>query len=155
MAKPARLQTLRQPRFWSRTASCDFKELKDVLFSLKCSLDHLGKVAEDILARANSQQFGPSLKDNLDVMITACRLTLQELETAIVMYRDGEINVEPETEMESAMVQNRTVYDVDKDIDMGWEIVQLDHEEQSLHQYRGCIKAHCDAINLVLMSIVG
>ncbi len=137
-----------------KAASRDLKELEDVLFSLKCALDHLGEVAKDISAQANSAQAGSKFKGNLDRMIAACGSTLQELDTVTKSYRELGIDDEAKLIDEKAPGKRRTLEDVKKGIKVNWKKIRWDQEKQSLQQYREKLKSHCDAVNLILTSTI-
>ncbi|CAN9310368.1 unnamed protein product [Alternaria alternata] len=131
-----------------QAASRDLKELEEVLFSLKCALDHLGEVSNDVLARPGFRYGGSGFKEKLDVMINSCASTLQELDTVTKKYRDVE------SKANKGKTKLRTLEDVKKSIQVNWQRVRWDHEKQSLQQYREKLKSHTDAINLMLTSVV-
>ncbi|OAP62753.1 hypothetical protein AYL99_01980 [Fonsecaea erecta] len=74
-------------------ASRDLKELEDVLFGLRCALDHLRNVACDISkaasASASSDSYGREMQQALHQMIHNCSITLEDLHNATKKYRDG------------------------------------------------------------------
>lgn len=124
------------------------RELEEVLFSLKCALDHLGEVSNDVLARPGFRNGGSGFKEKLDVMINSCASTLQELDTVTKNYRDVE------SKANKGKTKLRILEDVKKSIQVNWQRVRWDHEKQSLQQYREKVKSHTDAINLILTSVV-
>jgi hypothetical protein len=130
------------------SASRDLKELEDVLFSLRCALDHLGDVAKDVLAKmeAHGGHRGPDVKENLDRIIASCGSTLQELDDVTQKYREIGIDERRRAKHDKrGMLQRITV---------NWKKVQWDREKQSLHQYREKLRSHADAINLILTSVI-
>ncbi|CAN9316016.1 unnamed protein product [Alternaria alternata] len=131
-----------------QAASRDLKELEEVLFSLKCALDHLGEVSNDVLARPGFRYGGSAFKEKLDVMVNSCASTVQELDTVTKKYRDVE------SKANKGKTKLRTLEDVKKSIQVNWQRVRWDHEKQSLQQYREKLKSHTDAINLMLTSVV-
>ncbi|KAI4919451.1 hypothetical protein J4E90_001585 [Alternaria incomplexa] len=131
-----------------KAASRDLKELEEVLFSLKCALDHLKQASSGVLARPGFQHGGSELKEKLDVMIGSCASTLQELDSVTKKYRDVEIQAN------KGKTKLRTLDDVKKSMKVNWQRVRWDREKQSLQQYREKLKSHTDAINLMLTSIV-
>lgn len=124
------------------------KELEEVLFSLKCALDHLAEVSNDVLARPGFRYGGSGFKEKLDVMVNSCACTLQELEAVTEKYRTVE------SQANKGKTKLRTLDDVKKSIRVNWQRVRWDHEKQSLQQYREKVKSHTDAINLILTSVV-
>ncbi|KAI4666145.1 uncharacterized protein J4E78_003613 [Alternaria triticimaculans] len=129
-----------------KSASRDLEELEEVLFSLKCALDHLKDVSNDVIARPGLQSRDAGFKEKLDVMIGSCASTLQELDTVTKKYR----LVEGEAGREKNNL--RTLEDVKKSIRVNWQRVRWDREKQSLQQYREKLRSHTDAINLILTS---
>ena len=124
------------------------KELEEVLFSLKCALDHLKEASSDVLARPGVQNGGSGLKEKLDVMIGSCASTLQELDQVTKKHRDVEIHAN------KGKTKLRTLDDVKRSIHVNWQRVRWDREKLSLQQYREKLKSHTDAINLMLTSII-
>ncbi|CAN9271246.1 unnamed protein product [Alternaria alternata] len=131
-----------------KAASRDLRELEEVLFSLKCALDHLGEVSNDVLARPGFRYGGSGFKEKLDVMIDSCASTLQELDEVTKKYRDVE------SQAIKGKPRLRTMEDMKKSIRVNWQRVRWDHEKQSLQQYREKLKSHTDAINLMLTSVI-
>ena len=72
-----------------RAAGKDLRELEDVLFGLRCALDHLAKATEDISATVSSRQNvnAIEMQRKLGAMIASCGATLQELESVTKKYR--------------------------------------------------------------------
>jgi hypothetical protein len=134
-----------------KAASKDLKELEDVLFSLKCSLDHLSQVSDDVLARSESRYGGSGFKEILDRMLNSCASTLQELDAVTKKYREAGIDAEVNGQ---AKKEKRTLDDVKRSLYINWKKVRWDHEKQSLQQYREKLKSHTDAINLILTSTI-
>lgn len=119
-----------------------------MLFSLKCALDHLAEVSNDVLARPGFRYGGSGFKETLDVMVNSCACTLKELEAVTEKYRIIE------SQANKGKTKLRTLDDVKKSIRVNWQRVRWDHEKQSLQQYREKVKSHTDAINLILTSVV-
>ncbi|USP76631.1 hypothetical protein yc1106_03905 [Curvularia clavata] len=136
-----------------KAASRDLKELEDVLFSLKCSLDHLGEVSKDVLAQPD-RHGGPMFKEKLDAMIRNCASTLHELESVTEKYRMIEGRAVEQATGNKEKTKSRTLDDVRKSIQVNWYRVRWDNEKQSLQQYREKLKSHTDAINLILTSAI-
>ncbi|KAH7558423.1 hypothetical protein J3E72DRAFT_24370 [Bipolaris maydis] len=136
-----------------KAASRDLKELEDVLFSLKCALDHLGEASKDLLARPD-RYGGAKFKEKLDAMINACASTLQELETTTEKYRSVESAAVENAAANKGKAKLRTLDDMKKSIQVNWHRVRWDYEKQSLQQYREKLKSHTDAINLILTSMI-
>ncbi|KAI4932415.1 hypothetical protein J4E85_002813 [Alternaria conjuncta] len=130
-----------------QAASRDLRELEEVLFSLRCALDHLKEVSHDVLTRSGLPD-GDELMEKLGMMISSCASTLQELDTMTKKYR----LVENEAGKEKTSL--RTLEDVKKSIRVNWQRVRWDREKQWLQQYREKLKSHTDAINLILTSVV-
>jgi hypothetical protein len=124
------------------------RELEEVLFSLKCALDHLGEVPNDVLARPGFRYGGSGFKEKPDVMIDSYASTLQELDEVTKKYRDVE------SQAIKGKPRLRTMEDMKKSIRVNWQRVRWDHEKQSLQQYREKLKSHTDAINLMLTSVI-
>jgi chromosome segregation ATPase len=123
------------------------QELEEVLFSLKCALDHLKEASKDVLERPGLRHGGSGFKEKLDVMINSCASTLQELDTVTKKYRDVE------GQANKGKTKLRTLEDVKKSLRVNWQRVRWDQEKQSLQQYREKLKSHTDAINLILTSM--
>ncbi|KAK2767455.1 hypothetical protein FQN54_003611 [Arachnomyces sp. PD_36] len=131
-------------------ASKDLKELEDVLFSLRCALDHLGKVAEEILPQAaqNPHDAGAlEMREKLNFMINSCADTLGELEKVTQMYREG-VLLSPGNGKSVAErgIRERTV---DR-FKVNWLKIRWDRERSSLSEYREKLQSHTDAINMIL-----
>ncbi|KAF2178127.1 hypothetical protein K469DRAFT_695763 [Zopfia rhizophila CBS 207.26] len=135
-----------------RNASRELKELEDVLFGLRCALDHLGEVAKDVLANPTNRPGGPDLKQNLNRMIESCGSTLQELALITKKYR--EMAITEDSESVAAPAKIRILEDFTKNLKVNWKKVRWDMEKQSLQQYRDKLRSHTDAINIILNSVL-
>ncbi|XP_014558716.1 hypothetical protein COCVIDRAFT_93769 [Bipolaris victoriae FI3] len=136
-----------------KAASRDLKELEDVLFSLKCALDHLGEASKDLLARPD-RHGGANFKEKLDAMMNACASTLKELEAMTEKYRSVESTAVENAAANKGKAKLRTLDDMKKSIQVNWYRVRWDREKLSLQQYREKLKSHTDAINLILTSMI-
>ncbi|KAI4658882.1 uncharacterized protein J4E79_006642 [Alternaria viburni] len=117
-----------------KAASRDLKELEEVLFSLKCALDHLRDVSTEVLERPGMRHGESGLKEKLDVMIGSCAATLQELDAVTKKYRV----IESQASKRKATMSS--LDDVKKSIRVNWQRVRWDREKQSLQQYREKLK---------------
>jgi hypothetical protein len=145
-----------------RAAARDLKELEDVLFSLRCALDHLGKAAKDISAAASNRQdaSGVDMRQKLDTMIVSCRTTLEELDSMTKKYREaaaqGESNaVDAAADLSAIGLstspnKKRSMPQVKQKLRENWMKMRWDVERNSLSEYRVKLQAHTDAINIVL-----
>lgn len=124
-----------------------------MLFSLKCSLEHLGEVSKDVLAQPD-RHGGPLFKEKLDAMIRSCASTLQELESATKKHRKIESKTVEQAAANQDKTKSRTLGDVKRSIQVNWHRLRWDYEKQSLQQYREKLKSHTDAINLILTSAI-
>lgn len=135
-----------------RGAGRDLKELEDVLFSLRCALDHLRTVAKDILVTAQNSGDNAlvDMRKKLDLMIDSCASTLQDLDTMTQKYRDG---TKP-TESGGNDNQSKKVLlaRLKQNININWMKVRWDRERYSLQYYRDKLRSHADAINIVMNS---
>ena len=145
-----------------RSASRDLKELEDVLFGLRCALDHLSKAAKDISASASNRQDTDAvdMRQKLDTMINSCGATLQELDTVTSKYREaanqGESDVVdltadlPATGLSTNSNKKRSISQFKQNARVNWMKIRWDVERNSLSEYRVKLQAHTDAINIVL-----
>ena len=133
------------------------KEFENALFSLRCALDHLGKQAEDIAAKAadNGGQHAANLRNNLDVMISSCGATLMELENILVKYADDvddadSVIQQPTVSTARMATKKLSLLQLKKTVKVNWLKVLWDLEGKTLMEYRQKLETHTDAINLVL-----
>lgn len=144
-----------------RSAARDLKELEDVLFGLRCALDHLSKAAKDISAAASNKQDvnAVDMRRKLDTMISSCGATLQELDTVTSKYREaanqGESDVVDHTaDLPATGPTNpnkkRSISQFKRNVRVNWMKIRWDVERHSLSEYRVKLQAHTDAINIVL-----
>jgi hypothetical protein len=145
-----------------RSADHDLKELEDVLFGLRCALDHLGRVASDISTTASNQDMLPSdVQEKLGLMISSCGSTLQELDSATQKYRDGVKSADKDAIDKDAprknLIQARGVARVaqlKRDLEINFTRVRWDMKRQSFQEYRNKLQSHVDAINTVLNTLL-
>jgi hypothetical protein len=150
-----------------RAAGKDLRELEDVLFGLRCALDHLAKATKDISATASSRQNVDAIemRRKLDAMIASCGATLQELESVTKKYREVADPAEsdvlhdrpaglPATAVSTNPKQKRSVARLKEDIRVNWRKIRWDVERYSLNEYREKLQAHTDAINIVLSTFL-
>lgn len=144
-----------------RSAARDLKELEDVLFGLRCALNHLSKAAKDISAAASNKQDvnAVDMRRKLDTMISSCGVTLQELDTVTSKYREaanqGESDVVDHTaDLPATGLTNpnkkRSISHFKRNVRVNWMKIRWDVERHSLSEYRVKLQAHTDAINIVL-----
>jgi hypothetical protein len=145
-----------------RSAARDLKELGDVLFGLRCALDHLGKAAKDISAIAANRQDATTIemRQKLDTMIDSCRVTLQELDSVTKRYREttdpGESDALDDIADSSAVGistntnEKHSLARFKKNVQVNWMKIRWDIERKSLSEYREKLQAHTDAMNIVL-----
>jgi uncharacterized damage-inducible protein DinB len=133
-----------------KDASRDLRELEDVLFSLRCALIHLGEAAEDVLDRTKEES--QALKTKLDKMMNACGATLKDLEAVTEKYRDVIVN-EAGREHDERLAK-RSFANLKRSAKVNWRKVRWGLEKQSLQQYREKLRAHADAINIILNSLI-
>jgi len=127
-----------------KAASRDLKELEDVLFSLRCALDHLKDVANELLARSDDRlrHGGAPFREKLDHILNSCGKTLQELDDMTKKYR--------EIVIEEPGSAKKGVHDR---LRVSWWKIRWDQERQSLQQYREKLRSHTDAISIILMAV--
>jgi hypothetical protein len=131
-------------------ASKDLKELGDVLFGLRCSLNHLGNVAEEIFSSATDDARGADARGNLDAMIRSCGDTLEELDKLTRKYRDA-AGI-PDGDENGACVGTGEGVKRSKmeRLKVNWRKIRWDAERHSLSEYRVKLQSHTDAINILL-----
>ena len=133
-----------------RAAGRDLKELEDVLFGLRCALDHLSKVANNILVTTENSGDNASvdMREKLNLMIGSCGSTLQDLDSVTQKYRDG---AKP---AESADIDNGSkkgsLARLKQNLCINWTKIRWDMERYSLQYYRDKLRSHADAINIVM-----
>ncbi|EOA92168.1 hypothetical protein ACJQWK_03452 [Exserohilum turcicum] len=135
-------------------ASRDLEELRDVLFSLNCSLAHLKDVSKNVLDQPGLQYGGPGFKDNLDLMISSCATTLQELESVTEKYLSSEKLATELAKPSKGKTKMHALENMKKSMHINWRRIRWDYEKHSLQQYREKLKSHTDAINLILTSAI-
>jgi hypothetical protein len=135
-------------------ASRDLEELGDVLFGLRCALNHLQNVVEDISRDSSATQDvrAIEMRDRLGQMIQGCASTLEDLDSATSKYRVGAvqddtslITVDEASASESAYrtrLRRRLAANMTK--------IRWDMDKSTFKAYRDKLQAHADAINLVL-----
>ena len=148
-----------------RSAAKDLKELGDVLFGLRCALDHLGKAAEDIRATASNPQYvdAVEVRYKLDSMVASCGATLQELDSVTKRYREAfkpaeseAVNGDEDTEVVTAVGastppnKQRSMARFKENVQVNWLKIRWSMERNSLGGYRTQLQSHVDSINMVL-----
>ena len=128
-----------------RGAGRDLKELEDVLFSLRCALDHLSNVANNILA--TTQNTG-DMQEKLNSMIDSCGSTLQDLDSMTQKYRDG--TKPTESEVNDNRRKKVFLARVKENCNINWMKIRWDMERYSIQYYRDKLRSHADAINIVM-----
>jgi uncharacterized membrane protein YccC len=90
-----------------RSAAKELQELGDVLFGLRCALDHLGNAAKDIsTATSNTQDASAvEIQQKLAAMVSSCRTTLQELDSATARYMEATKPADSEMLMDDVEVE--------------------------------------------------
>jgi len=133
-----------------RNASRDLKELEDVLFGLRCALDHLRHVANDIATATATSERGSTaieMRRKLDQMVQNCATTLEELDARTKKYRDGANQGEAEDgEVDVSQAGIR----LKRRLASNFIKVRWDMDKQALKEYRDKLQSHTDAINVVL-----
>jgi hypothetical protein len=147
-----------------RSAAKDLKELGDVLFGLRCALDHLGKAVEDIRATASNPQDANTVEiwHKLDSMVASCEATLQELDSVTKRYREAvkpaESEVVNDDDGEVGTVvgastppnKQRSMARFKENVQVNWLKIRWSMERNSLGEYRTKLQSHVDSINMVL-----
>ncbi|EFR05200.1 hypothetical protein MGYG_08214 [Nannizzia gypsea CBS 118893] len=137
-----------------KAASKDLKELSDVLFSLNCALDRLGKTATDISSRASKQPSvdGETANGKLGKVISTCAATLAELEEATRKYREAEANSQDggsQTSTSSSSLQRFRQRFKSQLNRISWDL-----NGESISAYRQKLQLHTDSINIILTTFV-
>jgi len=136
-----------------RNSGRDLKELQDVLFGLRCALDHLSQVANDILATTSGNNHaGVDMREQLNSMINSCGATLQDLDSVTQKYRVG---VKPtHNNPGNGPGQKRSFERFKQNLQINWIKIRWDIERGSLQEYRTKLQSHTDIINIVLSTFV-
>lgn len=136
-----------------RDASRELKELEDVLFGLRCALDHLRHVAKEISeaasATAASDSHGLEMQQSLDQMVQNCAMTLEDLDSATKKYREGTKESEDGVDAVHVNPGQRRMRLKSK-IQANVTKIRWDLSKDSLRSYRDKLQSHIDNINLVL-----
>ncbi len=145
------------------SAAKDLKELEDVLFGLRCALDHLSKAAKSISSTASDSQDANAVevRHKLDAMINSCGATLLELDSVTKKYREAvepaqDEVVDDDAEGASAVgastrpSKKRSLAQFKESVRVNWMKVRWDVERKSLGEYRAKLQSHTDAITIVL-----
>lgn len=134
-----------------RQASRDLTELGDVLFGLRCALDHLQHSIADIAQSSSAAHphnvRQEEMRERLDLMVKDCADTLEDLDNATLKYRDGADKgiltpSEQSTLPRTARLKRRIAANVMK--------IRWDLDKDSLKSYREKLQSHTDAMNLLL-----
>src|SRR5204863_7152378 len=125
-----------------RGAGRGLKELEDVICSLRCAVDHLGQVANDISATASKNHDSNSIemRQKLNLMIDSCASTLQELDSVTQKYRDGVRPAEGDVVGDDIVPLDRakksSVARVKRNLEINWIKIRWETERQTLSEYR-------------------
>ncbi|KIY04092.1 uncharacterized protein Z520_00784 [Fonsecaea multimorphosa CBS 102226] len=137
-----------------RNASRELKELEHVLFGLRCALDHLRHVAEDISKAASisgsSDSHGREMQQSLDQMIQNCAMTLEDLDNATKRYRDNAMIYDNERDSDSGRGVQKRRRQLRDAVTSNWAKIRWDMDKDSLKTYRDRLQSHVDNINMVL-----
>jgi hypothetical protein len=133
-----------------RGAGRDLKELEDVLFGLRCALDHLSKVANNILVTTQNTGDNASvdLREELNAMIDSCGSTLQDLDSMTQKYRDG--TKPAESDGNDNRPKKMFLAQLKQNCSINWMKIRWDMERYSIQYYRDKLRSHADAINIVM-----
>jgi hypothetical protein len=151
-----------------RAATKDLQELADVLFGLRCALDHLGNAAKDVSPTASEESQATNaieVQQKLHTMVLSCRATLQELDSVTKKYReaaeladtdvvDEDADFRLELEASSNPSKKRPIARFKEKARVNWMKIRWDMERNSLGEYRVKLQSHTDAINLVLTTFL-
>jgi hypothetical protein len=151
-----------------RAATKDLQELADVLFGLRCALDHLGNAAKDISTTGPEESQATNaieVQQKLNTMVISCRATLQDLDSVTKRYREAaeptnsDVGVEdadsrPDVEASSNPSKKRSIARFREKARVNWMKIRWDMERNSLSEYRVKLQSHTDAINLVLTTFL-
>jgi hypothetical protein len=150
-----------------RSATKDLQELADVLFGLRCALDHLGNASKDISATASDNHDAnmAEVQRKLNAMVASCLATLEELDSVTKKYRqavepvesdavDYEPELVPDIGTSSALNKKRSIARFREKAGVNWMKIRWDVERRSFNEYRVRLQSHTDAINLVLTTFL-
>lgn len=136
-----------------KTAPCDLKELKGALFGLYCSLNHLHRVSQTILFRAerNPNQDAIFMRQDLGFMIRLCLQSLDELDQVTRKYQNA-ADDPPPLQYTAAGISFSTQFREQAKIH--WRRFLWDLKRDSFCQYREKLQSHTDGINLLLNTFI-
>ncbi|ERF75223.1 hypothetical protein EPUS_00015 [Endocarpon pusillum Z07020] len=150
-----------------RSAAKDLKELEDVLFGLRCALDHLSKAAESILSTAPDSQDANAVevRHKLDAMVNSCGATLLELDSVTKKYREAAESAQndvlgDDAEGVSAVavstrpIKKRSLAQFKENVRVNWMKIRWDVERKSLSEFRAKLQSHTDAITIILNTLL-
>lgn len=120
----------------------NIKELEDVLFGLKCALDHLGTQEKQIctsIASTNNADMAKMQRD-LDAMIASCANTLTKLEEVFHKFSDAAdvraVISNAITPVPFGGPKTKIWKRLEKKVKVNWLKVRWDIERKSLTEYR-------------------
>lgn len=139
-----------------KTAPRDLMELENVLFGLYCSLHHLHRATETILARAASKSNEDAVFMNLQLrfLIRSCLQTLNELENVTRKYREAAHDPPPLLSSQYAVASVHFSQQFRAQAKIQWRRFLWDLKGDSLSRYREKLQLHADAINLLLNTLI-
>lgn len=150
-----------------RSAAKDLQELGDVLFGLRCALDHLGNAAKDIWATTSNTQDANAveIRQKLATMVCSCSATLQELDSVTARYREATKSAESEVINDNIEVvpavgastqPNRkpSMARFKDNVQVNWLKMRWSIERNSFSEYRARLQSHTDTINMVLNTLL-
>jgi hypothetical protein len=137
-----------------KNATRDLAELGDVLFGLRCALDHLRNVANDISKTATASKSGDThgaeMRNRLDQMVRNCATTLEDLDSVTRKYREGAQEGDNDDDcLDDKSSQTRRMK-LKRRLASNFMKVRWDMDKDTLRIYRDKLQSHTDAINLVL-----
>ena len=133
-----------------RGASNDLREISNILFGLRCALDHLSDVADDLAMGINSSRSvdvdGEQARRRLDQMVRNCATTLEDLDAATLKYRDVVQQSDDVTLMDSASSETRRAK-MKRSFASEITKIRWDIDKGNIKLYRDKLQAHTDAIS--------
>lgn len=139
------------------------RELSNVLFSLRCSLDHLSRQANEIWARTSypENQDPDRMHGDLDTMIASCAATLTGLEKLFAKYasKDG-VNASPGSQVQTRAeigAGDKSQFSLSRlkrAVKIGSTRIHWSKDSQLFTEYRERLQSHVDAINMVLTTFL-
>lgn len=135
-----------------RGAGRDLKELEDVLFGLRCALDHLSNVANNVLETTQNtgDKASVDMREKLNSMIDSCGSTLQDLDSLTQKYRNGTKPAVSDGNDNRSKKVSQSLARITQNFNINWMKIRWDMERYSLQYYRDKLRSHADAINIVM-----